>query len=265
MRYAVLADVHANLEALTAVLDDARALGAERVVCAGDLVGYHADPNAVVDLLRAHDVVAVAGNHDRAAAGITEPDDFGDVARRAVLWTRGRLAAGARAYLASLPLARVVDGRFLLFHGGLHPAPNADLHLSSAARVRHSIQAFAAGGWGVRIAFFGHTHRAVVHSARGGAITDRRPAPAAGGGETMDLDGGAHHLVNPGSVGQPRDGGAGAAYAVFDAARGQIHLRRVPFDARAAAAKAEAEGLLAAAEERRGIARRLGALARRLG
>ena len=148
MRYAVLADVHANLEALEAALAAASAEGAERVICAGDIVGYHADPEACVERLRAASAVCVAGNHDRVAAGLAGPEGFGPAARRAALWTRARLSPASRAFLASLPLARVVDGRFLVVHGALHPAPNADLHLSSDARVARSIQALQDGPWG---------------------------------------------------------------------------------------------------------------------
>ena len=240
MRYAVLADVHANLEALSAVLAAAAAEGAERVVCAGDLVGYHADPDACVERLRAASVICVAGNHDRVAAGLAEPTRFGPVARRAALWTRARISARSRAFLAALPVHRVVDGRFLLFHGALHPAPNADLHLSSDARVARSIQALRDGPWPVSLAFFGHTHRGVVHEANGEA---RRSWE----GPMIQLAAGARYLVNPGSVGQPRDGDPRAAFALFDAAPdgGVVRLYRVAFDRDACLAKAADAGLLA--------------------
>lgn len=239
MRYAILSDVHANLEALTAVLADLRAEGAARVVCLGDFVGYHADPEACVALLRAHDAVAIAGNHDRVAAGLAEPEEFTDVARRAILWTRARLSSETRAFLAGLPLTRVVDGRFLLFHGALHPVPNTDLHLSRAARVRRSIEALVDGPWGVRLAFFGHTHRGVVHEAHRGTVRSIE-------GQTMLLTAGLTYLVNPGSVGQPRDGDPRAAYLIFDAGAGLLRFRRVPFDRDACLAKVARAGLAAA-------------------
>jgi predicted phosphodiesterase len=241
VRYAVLADVHANLEALAAVLAAAEAAGAARVVCAGDLVGYHADPDACVERLRAASAICVAGNHDRVAAGLAEPTRFGVVARRAALWTRARLSAESRAFLAALPVHRVVDGRFLLFHGALHPTPNADLHLSSDVRVASSIQALRDGPWPVSLAFFGHTHRSVVHEAKGGA---RRSWE----GPMIQLEEGARYLVNPGSVGQPRDGDPRAAFALFDTETetggGAVSFVRVPFDRGACLAKAERAGLL---------------------
>ncbi|MFT3764823.1 MAG: metallophosphoesterase family protein [Minicystis sp.] len=270
MRYAVVSDIHANIEALAAVLADARAEGADRLVCLGDLVGYHADPDACVALLRAHDPIVIAGNHDRVAAGLAEPDDFGGVARRAILWTRAHISDESRAYLAALPIARVVDDRFLIFHGALHPEPNVELHLSSAARVQRSIQALEGGVWGVRLAFFGHTHRRAVHEARGGELRAWEAREHARSsvlqGDTMSLSAGSYHLVNPGSVGQPRDGDPRAAYLLFDAGAQEIRFRRVAYDREACLAKAAAAGLLEAPAPPslgRRLGRGLAALARR--
>jgi diadenosine tetraphosphatase ApaH/serine/threonine PP2A family protein phosphatase len=254
VKYAVIADVHSNLEALSAVLRAASEEGATRVVCAGDLVGYHADPDACVALLRERDAVCIAGNHDRVAAGIAEPDRFGDVARRAVLWTRARISAATRAFLASLPLTAVVDDRFLLFHGALHPVPNADLHLSRDDRVAASIRAFGEGPWGVRVAFFGHTHRRVVHERRGDRRR-RREEPV------IELAPGAHYLCNPGSVGQPRDGDPRAAFAIFDGDSFVVRFCRAPFDREACLTKAARAGLLEPSPKR-GLA---GLVARVLG
>ena len=240
MKYAVLADVHANLEALDAVLAAARDLGADRIVCAGDVVGYHADPDACVERLRAASAVCVAGNHDRVAALLAEPVRFGDEARRAVLWTQAHISAESRAFLSKLPLTAVVDGRFLLFHGALHPAPDPDVYLSNHARVSRSIEALRDGPWGVRVAFFGHTHQRAVYEARRG---DRRSLE----GEMIELSGAARYLINPGSVGQPRDGDPRAAFALFDTDAGTVRFCRVPFDAAACLAKAAREGLVPAA------------------
>lgn len=237
MKYAVLSDVHASIEALDAVLADAAAVGFDRLVCAGDLVGYHADPDACVARLSELGALCVAGNHDRVAAGLCEPDDFGELARRAALWTRARLTPAARAYLAGLPLSRVVDARFVLFHGALHPEPNADLHLSSAGRVRRSIEALGAGLLDVRLGFFGHTHRAIIHAERGGVVHSLEV-------KTMSLSAEDRTLVNPGSVGQPRDGDPRAAYAIYDAEAQSISFRRVAFDHEACLAKAARAGLL---------------------
>src|SRR5262249_55534572 len=143
--------------------------GAARVVCAGDLVGYHADPDACIARLRERGAVCVAGNHDRVAAGIAEPERFGATARRAVLWTRACISPESRAFLTALPTSAVVDGRFLLCHGALHPEPNVEERLDGPAPVAQSLAALRDGPWGVPLAFFGHTHRSAVHEARSGA------------------------------------------------------------------------------------------------
>jgi len=158
-----------------------------------------------------------------------------------VLWTRARISAGSRAFLAGLPLHAVVDGRFLLFHGALHPSPDPDLHLSNHVRVARSIEALRDGPWGVRLAFFGHTHRRAVHEARGGGWRSLE-------GSMIELSAAARYLINPGSVGQPRDGDPRAAFAIFDAGAGAgvVRFCRVPFDAGACLAKAAREGLLPA-------------------
>jgi predicted phosphodiesterase len=245
VRYAVLADVHANLEALDAVLAAARAAGATRFVCAGDLVGYHADPEACVDRLREASALCVAGNHDRVAAGRDDGRRFGPAARRAALWTRAQLSPANREFLSALPLHRVVDGRFLVVHGALHPAPNADLHLSRDVRVARSIQALRDGPWGVRLAFYGHTHRAVAHEACAASLRTLE-------GPVIDLPtrSDARFLVNPGSVGQPRDGDLRAAFALLDVddeGAASVRFERVPFDREACLAKAARAGLLAPA------------------
>jgi predicted phosphodiesterase len=252
VRYAVLADIHANIEALDAVLDAVRAEGVDRIVCAGDLVGYHADPDPCVTRLREAGAVCIAGNHDRVAAGVARPTHFGAAARDAILWTSAHLSAESRAFLAALPLFCVVDRKFLMVHGSLHPTPNADLHLSRDARVARSIQTLREGPWTVGIAFFGHTHRAVVHEARGAGFRSREDP-------TVQLDPDAAYLINPGSVGQPRDGDPRAAFAIFDAEQGRVELRRVSFDREACLGKAARAGLLPA---RGPIARLYAALGR---
>ena len=261
MRYAILADVHASIEALDAVIADARAQGAERFACAGDLVGYHADPDACVARIAEIGMVCVAGNHDRVAARIADPHDFGEIARHAAIWTRDRITPETRAFLASLPIVRVVDERFLLVHAALYPEPNADLHLSRAGRVRRSIEALGAGLFGVRVGFFGHTHRAIVHALDGGSVRSIEAVAMEIEPMSLRLAHVEATLVNPGSVGQPRDGDPRASYAIYDAASRAIRFRRLPFDRAACLAKAARAGLL---DPPRGAIARLGAIVRGL-
>jgi len=237
MRYAVLSDVHANLEALTAVLRRLNMLAVDRIVCLGDIVGYHADPRACLELLRASGAHLIAGNHDRAATGKKDPSDFGFAARRAVLWTQGKLEEADRRFLDGLPVFDHLDG-FAIVHAALHPEPNEDLHLSTRSRVDRSLAALASGRFDARVCFFGHTHRPVAHELRDNRYVSHsadRIVPLAPDGV---------YLVNPGSVGQPRDGDQRAAFLVYDTRAQTIAFHRVAYDRAACLRKARSAGLL---------------------
>lgn len=238
MRYAILSDVHANVEALATVLAAADRERADAIVVLGDLVGYHADPAACIDLLRARGAIAIAGNHDRAAVGLDPHARFPEAGRRAIAWTRATLDAERLDYLARLPITRVVDRRFLMFHAALHPTPGVELHLGSPERVARSLEALRRGAFGVKIGFFGHTHRPIVHEQRGGAVRSLFAT-------TVFLRPDAWYLVNPGSVGQPRDGDLRASFAIFDDEDASVRFHRVAFDRGACLAKAARAGLLA--------------------
>jgi predicted phosphodiesterase len=241
MKYAIISDVHANLEALVAVLDAAEGEGAERIVCLGDIVGYHADPDPCVALLRERAHRVIAGNHDLAAVGLLDYARFGKPARIAMDWTKRTLSDESRRYLAALPLVDRVDDRFFVFHAALHPAPNVELHLSSPERVEQTFEAFVRDDRGVRVAFFGHTHRGVAYERRGDRV-------AALDGASLRLDPDAHYLINPGSVGQPRDGDPRASFALFDEAARSVHFHRVTYNVRACREKAARAGLFASGE-----------------
>ncbi len=245
MRYAIVSDVHANIEALAATLRAADAEGFDRLVCLGDHVGYHADPNECIDLLRERGATSVAGNHDRAAVGIDEPTRFGTSGRRAILWTRRELSPRSRDHLIGLPLTRTIGDAFLAFHGALHPTPNTDVYLSTRARVRRSFDALVRGRWPVKIAFFGHTHRPIVHELRDGRV---RPLPPA---RSVRLLPDAHYLINPGSVGQSRDGDPRASFVLFDARAMSVSFRRVDYDRQACRDKAARAGLFEPERPRR--------------
>ncbi|WP_170319341.1 metallophosphoesterase family protein [Polyangium spumosum] len=230
MRYAVVSDVHSNVEALSAVLAAIDAERVDAIVCLGDVVGYGANPNECARLLAAAGAKCVVGNHDRAALGLRDTAHFGRKAREAMRWTRRMLSDTSHDWLASLPLVRKVSSEVLLFHAALHPTPNDELHLSSLSRLEKSLRALREGGYGARIGLFGHTHHAGAWRARGGAFG---PAP----GEIVKLDDGAHYLINPGSVGQSRDGDPRASFAVLDMDEGIARFRRVPYDTTLAMAK----------------------------
>jgi diadenosine tetraphosphatase ApaH/serine/threonine PP2A family protein phosphatase len=142
-----------------------------------------------------------------------------------------------RDYLATLPLSAVVGQAFLCVHGALHPEPNPILHLSNAARIELSFERLRSGAFGPRVCFFGHTHRAVAYAHDGRAIHTSTAAE-------IELHPAGSYLINPGSVGQPRDGDARASFALFDTAERTVHFHRVEFDARPSLERARRAGLL---------------------
>lgn len=229
MRYAVLSDIHGNLEALRAVLADAEGL-ADAVLCLGDTVGYGADPGPCLELLAGRGALAVAGNHDWAVAGRVDLDWFNPYARAAAEWTRERLDDDQRAWLGALPLTREVEDATLV-----HASPAApeewDYLISEA-------DGFAAlGAFASRLCLVGHSHIPAVWSAGSwGRRHVRSP-------DEVRLDPGSRHLVNVGSVGQPRDGDARAAWALWDLEARRITVRRVIYDHPAARRKIVEAGL----------------------
>lgn len=236
MQYAIISDVHANIEALTAVLARIDELEIDRVFCLGDLVGYHADPNACVELARLRKIRCITGNHDRAAVGMKNPRHFGSAGRHAIRWTRRVLSEENRRFLGELPVWDIVDGCFVAVHGALHPAPNEDLHLSTDERVVASFARLSQSDFGASVCFYGHTHWPISHEWRHGRLTVSY-------GHTVAIRPGSLYLINPGSVGQPRDGDGRASFAIFDAVERTVVFHRVPFDAMSCRTKAHAAGL----------------------
>ncbi len=230
MKYALLADVHANVEALRAVLGAVQAENVDAILCAGDIVGYGANPNECINLLTEAGALLVAGNHDRAAIGAKEPVNFGLKAKRALEWTERLLSCASIEKLSRLPLLRHVPGELLLFHAALHPLPNDDLHLSSPERIEKSLSVLRTRFLRTRIGIFGHTHRSGAWRARGGTFG---PVP----GEHVQLDDGAFYLINPGSVGQSRDDDPRAAFAVLNLHENRVVFRRVEYDVTLSMAK----------------------------
>ncbi len=236
MRYLVLSDIHSNLEALEAVLRAAAAQKYDRVLALGDLVGYGADPNAVVERMRALNPAAVVrGNHDKAAAEIGDTHDFNEVARAAAQWTQHMLTAENRQYLAALPAGPVlVDELIELCHGSPR---DEDLYIFSDVEAVRALRASRRP-----VCFFGHTH--VALAAR---LLEQAQAqielPKGHPEFEIVVREGQKHLINPGSVGQPRDGDSRASYAIADVERRQILVCRVSYPIHVAQAKILAAGL----------------------
>ncbi|MEE9219840.1 MAG: metallophosphoesterase family protein [Acidobacteriota bacterium] len=240
MRTLVLSDVHANLEALRAVLADARQRRWEQVWVLGDLVGYGAEPEAAVREVRALEPgVLVRGNHDKVVSGIESAEGFNVAARAAVEWTHQALSADSLEFLRGLTRGPVVAAPGIwVAHGA--PLDEDEYLLEGASAAAQ----FDAGDFS--LCFIGHTHIACVFSLRAGRL-DRIAPPPAGG---MRLWPGERHLFNPGSVGQPRDRDPRAAYAIYDTARGEIEHYRVAYDVQKAARKILDAGLPATLAQR---------------
>ena len=240
MKLAIISDIHANLEALTATLADISARGADRIVCLGDIVGYNANPAECVALLREFDPVCVAGNHDRAVAGVIATDGFPHTAMRAVKWTRNHLDADALDYLALLPLTAHVEDQLVAVHGALHPPTGQDMvRLDSEQARRASFEALARHPSRARILAFGHTHHVGIFELKHGAMRERR-------GDKVFLHDDAYYLVNPGAVGQSRTADMRATYLVLDTEHQAVTVNRVAYDADAAALKTRRAGLMPA-------------------
>ncbi|MBP2230535.1 putative phosphodiesterase [Azospirillum agricola] len=237
MRIALISDLHANAEALGAVLDRIAAEGVDRIVCLGDIVGYNTDVTACVALLQRAGVLCVAGNHDRAAVGAIGTEGFSGPASRAIAWTRQKLDADSRAFLSGLPLKAAVDDALVLVHGALHPERGCELvRLDSDGKRALSFDALAAHPSGARVCAFGHTHREGVWERHGGVIRQLE-------GNMVTLRPDALYLLNPGTVGEPRGADSRASFAILDTGRGRVAFHRVAYDRRAALAKTRRAGL----------------------
>jgi len=255
MRYAILSDIHANLAAFRAVLEDLHHV--DRIWCLGDLVGYGPDPNECIDLMRRVPHIAVAGNHDWAVIGELPLSDFNSDARQSCEWTQKQLTPANLAYLAQLPTT-IMQGNFTLVHGSPREPVREYLLYPRAAQ-----QNFA--HFQTDYCLVGHTHVPTVFQGPpllervDGSVTrpfhqiwatlGQNPRPEPDLPEILvRLDAplrlGIYRLiVNPGSVGQPRDGNPQASYVIYDANQDAVEYRRVPYPVEETQARMEAAGL----------------------
>jgi len=234
MKYLIISDIHGNLEALQSVLLRAKSFRVDKYIILGDLVGYGASPNEVTDIVRKMTpIVAIRGNHDKVAAGLSNGLDFNYVAREAALWTRRELFPENRDYIRQLLQGPVeVDGLFEIVHGSPW---DEDYY------IFHHLQALAAfrrsDGW---LTFFGHTHIPAIwtfgnNELRGEAIPDEN--------YELSLEKDKRYLINPGAVGQPRDYIPKSSLAIFDSDEMKIRFFRVNYDIKSAQTKILKAGL----------------------
>lgn len=222
MRYLVLSDIHANLAALESVLAAAEARGYDRTLVLGDMVGYGAEPNEVIDrVIGLKPAAIIRGNHDKVAAGVDDPEEFNAVAKSAVTWTINTLTPAHRTWLADLacgPL--VVDDLIEICHGTPF---DEDAYVFDELDALRSLESASR-----RVCLFGHTHVAVAFTRAGDGLD-----VMTGGEESaisLVIAPDARYLINPGSVGQPRDGDPRAGCALVDTEEPRVELWRVPYD-----------------------------------
>src|SRR5262245_61076801 len=229
MRYLVLSDIHANLEAFEAVLTAAHGMAYDRVLVLGDLVGYGADPNGVIDRVRTLDPYAlIRGNHDKVGSGLESPEGFNAIAKSAIRWTYDALTPENRDWLAALPAGPVVvDDTIEICHGTPFDEDAYVFDDLDALRSLHTSER--------QLCLFGHTHVQVGYALSGDQFTlttmdDSRPL-------NIVLTNGSKHLINPGSVGQPRDGDPRAGFAIVDTDHRHVLIYRTPYDIEQARAR----------------------------
>jgi predicted phosphodiesterase len=237
VKLALISDIHANLPALQAVLDDIAAARADRLVCLGDIVGYNTEPAECIAALRRADALCVAGNHDLAVCGRITTKSFSGAAERALVWTQRRLGRDDLHFLAGLPLKAGVGGKLVAVHGALHPQSDcAIVRLDSDARRLQSFYALMADPSGAHICAFGHTHHVGIYEFRNGRVLALPET-------TTSLRDDAYYLINPGSVGQPRGRDHRASYMMVDLAQRAISVHRVAYDRSRALAATRKAGL----------------------
>ncbi len=235
MRHLVLTDIHANLEALEACLADAAPRGCDDVLLLGDVVGYGADPNAVVERVRGLQPRAlVRGNHDKVSCGLESADGFNAVARVAASWTNETLTVENRQWVAALPRGPlVVDADVEICHGS---PIDEDEYIFGTVEARVAVMAATR-----RLCLFGHTHYPAVFQSLHGMVEVIRVAGVTEA--SLALIPSARYLINPGSVGQPRDGDPRAAYAVVDTSAATVEMIRVSYPIEVAQEKIRRHGL----------------------
>lgn len=230
----MLADLHANWHALEAVLADAGGRY-DTIVCCGDVVGYNAQPARVLDWTRQNCATVIRGNHDKVVGGIEDLEWFNDIAQVAARWTVRQLDPERIRYLRDLQKGPVKLAHFHVCHGS---PQDEDEYVST---IREAAPCFA--HFELPLAFFGHTHLQGGFFLRHGRV-GRIPAVKRKERESvLQLETETAYYVNPGSVGQPRDGDARAAYAVYDSDGGTVTLRRVEYPIEKTAAEIQSAGL----------------------
>lgn len=235
MRYLIISDIHANLTAFDAALDAAKGRW-EKAVCLGDVVGYGPDPNEVIDRVRQLDAVTIRGNHDKAGSGLANAEDFNPVARAVAFWTREHLRPENREWLEKLPTGPLQVNSFYMVHGAVH---DEDEYVFAPAQALGSLLDAPSP-----VVFFGHTHLQggfTLQDEKVDALHFKPIAPDQFA--PLKIESGATYMLNPGSIGQPRDGDTRAAFAIADLDHQTVEFWRVPYEIESVQKRMRSAGL----------------------
>ena len=221
MLYAIISDIHSNLEAFEETLKRTDEIRVNEILCLGDIVGYNANPNECVKIIKERQIKTIMGNHDRTSCGIEEPTSFNEYAKEAVFWTRKEITAETQDYLKNLKDSIVIDNEFLVVHGSPRDPDEYILSRSSAAQ---NLQYLKKNFKNITICFFGHTHVKAFYSLTGesGIVSNSS--------EGIVLSGDGTFLINPGSVGQPRDRDPRGFFIIFDTEKRLVRYEPVAYD-----------------------------------
>lgn len=234
MQFLILSDIHANWQALEAVLHDAEG-EYQKTVCCGDLVGYNPDPARVVRWVREAGMPVIRGNHDKAVAGLEGLEWFNEVAQIAARWTQGQLDDQEMQFLRDLPQGpSLVDG-FEIWHGS---PSDEDEYLTAPGEASPRFEAMQS-----ELGFFGHTHLQGGFFSRYGRVGTIAPVARSQREKVLELEPDSMYMINPGSVGQPRDRDARAAYVLYDDQARTVTYRRVQYPVQVTAREINAAGL----------------------
>jgi predicted phosphodiesterase len=222
MKLAVISDIHSNLHALNAVLEEIDAREADRIFALGDLVGYNALPREVLKVITTRNILSIMGNHDIVCCGRENPIWFNESAREAALWTRDKLSEEEKQYLSTLPNEERIEQKIYAVHGS---PMSRDDYLMDLMDALNCLQYLPDEK--IQVCFFGHTHIPSIFSSHG-------PSYDAASTGKHTLASGNRYFINPGAVGQPRDGDPRASFALFDTEEQSIEIIRIEYDVESA-------------------------------
>jgi predicted phosphodiesterase len=232
MRYAILSDIHGNNEALASVLQHIKTRNIDRIICAGDVVGYGAEPDICLRWIMDNNIPTAAGNHDYAIVGKTDISFFNPMAKKATIWTIEKLDNTAKEFIKGLPISVVFEKEGIsLFHASPSD-PEEWIYVTSVTKATREFEHVK-----TPITFIGHTHQPVCYEKTNDDVVSHKI------NRTLRLRKRSKYLINVGSVGQPRDRNIRASYAVYDSDRNTVKAHRVKYDIRTAQEKIRQAGL----------------------